>query len=142
MLFQIVSRCIKTRSLSSYTASFLYSLKSMREQYKKQIDESRPMFNLTVEEFISLMRSTIEDAKSEEARIVPLDLSSCNDQEFSIEGLMNFLGCRKASVHKYKKRGMPFYRVGRVVLFRKEEVLAFMSDRRGKKTGRVVRLAA
>jgi excisionase family DNA binding protein len=109
----------------------------MREQYKKQIDESRPMFSLTVGELISVLRSTIEDAKREDARIVPLDLSFCNDQEFSIEGLMNFLGCSKASVHNYKKRGLPFYRVGRKVLFRKEEVLTFMKDR-CQKTSRVI----
>jgi hypothetical protein len=60
----------------------------------------------------------------------------------SIESLMNFLGCNKASVHNYKKRGLPFYRVGRKVLFKKEEVLVFMKDKPSKKKNRVLRMAA
>jgi hypothetical protein len=32
------------------------------------------------------------------------------------------------SIHAYKKKGLPFYRVGRKVLFKKSEVLEFMKN--------------
>lgn len=55
---------------------------------------------------------------------------------------MNFLGCSKASVQNYKKRGFPFSRVEREVLFKEEEVLAFMKDMPSKKKDRKIRMAA
>ena len=54
------------------------------------------------------------------------------DQEFNIQELGKFLRCSKASIHNYKHLGLPFYRVGRKILFKKSEVLAFMKTLKGK----------
>ena len=114
----------------------------MRETKMKLIEDVRPLFSLTVGEFVTLVRTAMEEHAGEEAKIVTLNSTTAADQELSIEGLMAFLGCSKASVHNYKKRGMPFYRVGRKVLFKKEEVLAFMKDIPSKKKARMIRMAA
>ena len=54
---------------------------------------------------------------------------------FSILELAKFLRCSKVSIHNYKKLGMPFYRIGRKILFKKNEVLNFM---KGLKNRRVI----
>jgi hypothetical protein len=55
------------------------------------------------------------------------------DECFDITGLAEFLHCSKASIHSYKKKGMPYYRIGRKILFKKSEILNFMKGLRPRK---------
>lgn len=83
---------------------------------------SKPLYALTVGEFVKLMRDTATS-------ILPLPTAEKTfDQEehFTIEQLKKFLNCSKVTLHNYKKRGMPYYRIGRKLLFKKSEVLEFM----------------
>ena len=83
---------------------------------------SKPLYALTVGEFITLMKETA-------ASIIPIPTDSKpfdQEEHFTIEQLKNFLNCSKVTLHNYKKRGMPYFRIGRKLLFKKSEVLAFM----------------
>lgn len=57
------------------------------------------------------------------------------EEYMDIGQLAKFLDCTKATIHEYKNKGMPFYRIGRTVKFKLSEVLNFMrqQDRRRKK---------
>jgi excisionase family DNA binding protein len=98
-------------------------------------DGNKPLFSLTVAEFVELVNGVVQDAltKREQFKLKVLKETPDEDQTFNIAELAGFLKCSKVTVHKYKKRGMPFYRVGRKILFRKNEVLDFMRTARNKK---------
>lgn len=89
--------------------------------------EIKPLFTLTIGEFMALTKKLVEDTLKERAQN---ETSLKKDDEdtavYSISQLMEFLHCSKASIHNYKNLGMPFYRIGRKILFRKNEVLNFM----------------
>jgi hypothetical protein len=55
------------------------------------------------------------------------------EEVFNIMELAKFLRCSKVSIHNYKKLGMPFYRIGRKLLFKKAEVLNFMRTLKHKR---------
>lgn len=55
------------------------------------------------------------------------------DKHFTIDQLAEFLRCSKVSIHKYKKQGLPYYKIGRKILFKESEVLDFM---KGNSKGR------
>lgn len=54
--------------------------------------------------------------------------SSHEDNDyFTIEGLTQFLGCSEQTIHTYKRdKGLPYFKEGRTVLFKKSEVLEWM----------------
>lgn len=85
---------------------------------------SQPLFSLTIGEFIELCRS-IFSTVTKENNVVPIELP---DEHLTIRQCAKFLNCSKVSIHSYKKKGLPFYKVGRKVLFRKSEVLEFMKN--------------
>lgn len=83
---------------------------------------NKPLYALTIGEFIELMKSTATSVMS-----VPTETKSEEKEEhFTIDQLSMFLNCTKMTVHNYKKRGLPYYRIGRKILFKKSEVLEFM----------------
>jgi excisionase family DNA binding protein len=94
------------------------------------MDKSRPLFTLSIEEYIELTRtivlSVLEEQKSESE---PRALKD-KEETFNIPQLAEFLRCSLVSIHNYKKAGLPFYRIGRKVLFKKDEVMAFMTQKR------------
>ncbi|HLG03784.1 MAG TPA: helix-turn-helix domain-containing protein [Bacteroidia bacterium] len=94
----------------------------------------KPLYSLTVGEFIQLLNKQV---KANMNRSTPPEVPAqeTEDEFFDITGLIGFLRCSKASVHNYKKQGLPFYRVGRKILFRKSYVLDFMKERRERKKG-------
>lgn len=93
--------------------------------------EKKPLYALSIEEYISLTKTLIAEAI---ATLKPLPVADHDQQtEFSISELAKFLRCSKVSIHNYKKLGMPFYKIGRKVLFRKNEVLDFMKALRNRK---------
>lgn len=99
--------------------------------------EHKPLYSLTIGEFVVLTKELINQAikeKQEEQNLLTENLKGKEDH-FSIKELANFLHCSKVSVHNYKKMGLPFYRIGRKILFKKEEVLNFM---KGLKRKRVI----
>lgn len=99
----------------------------LKRKYKMQF-EPKPLFTLTIGEFMALTKRLVEEVINEKAiskdQINPE--AKKDEDVFSIRELMGFLRCSKASIHNYKKLGMPFYKIGRKLLFRKNEVLNFM----------------
>lgn len=92
----------------------------------------KPLFTLTTGEFTALIKLLVEKAIDERQQEQPSPQVQNNDEHFDIMQLAKFLHCSKMSVHNYKKMGMPFYRIGRKVLFKKTEVLSFMRMLRNK----------
>ncbi|MGZ3883209.1 MAG: helix-turn-helix domain-containing protein [Bacteroidia bacterium] len=96
--------------------------------------ELKPLFTLTIGEFIAMTRKLVEETVQEKLQGEQVHAKGEHDEQgtLSIRELMAFLRCSKASVHNYKNLGLPFYRVGRKVLFRKNEVLEFMKTLRAR----------
>jgi excisionase family DNA binding protein len=89
--------------------------------------DHKPLFTLTVGEFAALTKTLVERVLSESKQneIKPVEEPE-KGEHLTIKQLATFLNCSKMSIHNYKKMGMPFYRIGRKILFKKAEVLAFM----------------
>ncbi len=83
---------------------------------------NKPLYALTVGEFIKLMKDTAASLLPKLPEPKPHD----QEEHFTIEQLRKFLNCSKVTLHNYKKKGMPYYRIGRKLLFKKSEVLDFM----------------
>lgn len=96
--------------------------------------EIKPLFTLTIAEFMVLTKKLVEETINEKMQSFNTQkLDETNEvAELNISELTKFLHCSKASVHNYKKLGMPFYRIGRKILFRKNEVLNFMKGLKNK----------
>jgi len=97
--------------------------------------ENNPLFTLSISEFKLMAKDLINEVlalKEQEKKQIGND-SSDKEEHFDIKGLAQFLKCSKVSIHKYKKKGLPFYRIGRKILFKKTEVLTFMKSMRNKK---------
>ena len=91
--------------------------------------EEKPLFSLTVNEFMAITKRLVNDVLLEKREGSEEELTTEDDTEhFTIKELAAFLRCSIVSIHNYKKMGMPFYRVGRKVLFKKQEVLTFMKS--------------
>lgn len=97
--------------------------------------EQKPLFSLTIGEYIALTKALVDEAlkEKEKQRLESTESEKNKDEHFSIRELAVFLRCSKVSIHNYKKKGMPFYRIGRKILFKKQEVLNFMKSLRGKR---------
>ena len=94
-------------------------------------EEKKPLYALSVEEYINLTKKLIAEAV---APLKQLPTSENEDEtEYNISELAKFLRCSKVSIHNYKKLGMPFYKIGRKVLFKKNEVLDFMKGLKNRK---------
>lgn len=89
--------------------------------------EQKPLYALSIDEFTALTRRIVEEVfeEKQQPKIVPIQEEN---QVFNIEELANFLRCSKVSIHNYKKKGMPYYRIGRKILFKRSEVLDFMKN--------------
>lgn len=49
---------------------------------------------------------------------------------YTIEGLSKFLQCSEQTIHTYKKyKGLPHFKKGKTVLFKKSEVLEWMREK-------------
>ncbi|HWY11699.1 MAG TPA: helix-turn-helix domain-containing protein [Bacteroidia bacterium] len=90
--------------------------------------ENKPLFTLSIGEFIALAKELINETINEKELEKKLlgETADKKDEHFNIKELADFLKCSKVTIHKYKKNGLPFYRTGRKVLFKKTEVLNFM----------------
>ena len=98
-------------------------------------EDEKPLYTLTIEEFITLTKKLITEAlntSKEGDGKVKNDIKS-EEEVFNILELSKFLRCSKVSIHNYKKLGMPFYRIGRKLLFNKAEVLNFMKNLKRKR---------
>jgi hypothetical protein len=85
-------------------------------------ENNKPLYSLTIGEFTELMKTTMQSIPSEK----PQASSEDKEEHFSINQLMEFLDCTKTTIHNYKNRGLPYYRIGRKLIFKKSEVLDFM----------------
>jgi len=99
--------------------------------------DHKPLYSLTIGEFVALTKELIDKAIKEkkEEQMLNAENQKEKEQHFSIKELADFLHCSKVSIHNYKKMGLPFYRIGRKILFKKQEVLNFM---KGLKSKRVI----
>ncbi len=99
--------------------------------------EHKPLYSLTIGEFAELTKQLVEETLKEREQKKEVDKKGDEEkaETFNILELAKFLRCSKVSIHNYKKLGMPFYRIGRKILFKKNEVLNFM---RGLKSKRVI----
>lgn len=92
--------------------------------------DEKPLYTLTVSEFRSLTRKIVLDVLSEHAtasaNVKSSDEEVKEESHFTIRELTKFLRCSRMSIHNYKKLGLPFYRLGRKILFKKKEVMDFM----------------
>lgn len=95
------------------------------------MNTGKPLFTLTVDEFIALTRGLVEEILNQQQAEQKQETTEAG--ELDIQGLADLLKCSKMSVHNYKKLGLPFYKVGRKLLFKKEEVFNFMKQLRLKK---------
>ncbi len=98
-------------------------------------EDKKPLYTLTIEEFITLTKKLIAEAingSKEEDGTTKNDIKS-DEEVFNVLELSKFLRCSKVSIHNYKKLGMPFYRIGRKLLFKKAEVLNFMKSLKRKR---------
>lgn len=110
----------------------------MENQDKKVIfPANKPLYALTIGEFIELTKQVVEETLQEKEQKKETDKNRDEEkaETFNISQLAEFLRCSKVSIHNYKKLGMPFYRIGRKILFKKNEVLNFM---KGIKSKRVI----
>lgn len=94
--------------------------------------EQKPLFTLSVAEFMSIVRSMVERTLEERDQAKNKEQENTSDEVLNIPELGKFLRCSKASIHNYKHLGLPFYRVGRKILFKKSEVLVFMKALKGR----------
>jgi excisionase family DNA binding protein len=97
--------------------------------------EHKPLYALTIGEYIEITKQLIEDVIKEREQKNEVNNKQEDEkaETFTIYELAKFLRCSKVSIHNYKKLGMPFYRIGRKILFKKNEVLNFMKGLRNKR---------
>ena len=96
--------------------------------------ETQPLYSLTIGEFIALTRKLVEETISQRLTTATHEKSKPDEEvTFNIKELASFLRCSKVSIHKYKKKGLPFYRIGRKILFKKSEILNFMNTLKNKR---------
>lgn len=98
--------------------------------------DHKPLYALTIGEFITLTKNLISQTitEKEQTRQATED-AKAKEEHYTIKELCAFLHCSKVSIHNYRKIGLPYYRLGRKILFRKQEVLNFM---KGLKSKRVI----
>ena len=99
--------------------------------------DHKPLYSLTIGEFVAITKELIDKAikEKEQAQTLLSENLKGKDEHFTIKQLAAFLNCSKVSIHNYKKLGLPFYRIGRKILFKKQEVMNFM---KGLKSKRVI----
>ncbi len=97
--------------------------------------EHKPLYALTIGEFIELTKQLVAETLKEREQKKETDKNKDEEkaETFNILELAKFLRCSKVSIHNYKRLGMPFYRIGRKILFKKNEVLNFMKSIRSKR---------
>lgn len=97
--------------------------------------EQKPLYALTIGEFVELAKILVNEVLNERAEQGKKMGDGLQDgtEHFDIEELAAFLHCSKVSVHNYKRKGLPYYRIGRKILFKKQEVLDFMKKLKGKR---------
>ena len=98
------------------------------------LTDEKPLFTLSIGEYIAMTEKLINKAlelKEQEKKTKENEKE--NNDHLTINQLSEFLHCSKVSIHKYKKKGMPYYRVGKKLLFKKMEILNFMRSMKSKR---------
>lgn len=80
------------------------------------------LISLNKEELKKMLESVLcEMLKKNEA----VKESPEKEDVLSREKALQFIGCSSTTLLKYQKEGLPFYQIGRKVMFRKSEILEF-----------------
>lgn len=91
------------------------------------MDENRPLYSLTVEEFKELSMKIAQDLSLLNTPIPPREKPT-SDVLF-IEEVMLLTGYKKSTIHsKVSRREMPVLSYGRPLTFSKEEILNWMKS--------------
>jgi excisionase family DNA binding protein len=99
--------------------------------------DNRYFLSLTKEELDAIIQANVEATLTRVLEEFDPNRLSKPSQETSeyldIEGLSDFLGCSEQTIHTYKKkRGLPYFKKGKTVLFKKSEVLEWMKSERNR----------
>ena len=87
--------------------------------------DGKPLFAMTAGEFMEMLKGMVTKILAEmQTGIKPPEQEK--EETLNISQCASFLKCTKMSIHNYKKKGLPFYKMGRTILFKKNEVLDFM----------------
>lgn len=87
-----------------------------------------PLFTLSIGEFMERIKIIVEDIVNRKQEVSVISKpDEAKDEHFSILQLCRFLGCTKATIHNYKKRGLPWFGIGKKILFKKSDVMNFLS---------------
>jgi excisionase family DNA binding protein len=99
-------------------------------------NDEMPVYALSIREFKGLVKLLVNEVLKERA-IFEHDKqgnnASNNEDTLSTKELCAYLKCTTMSIHNYKKLGLPFYKLGRKLLFKKAEVLEFMATLKSKR---------
>lgn len=120
------------------------------EEYKNYMQKLSRILNLRYQILLTsslpetktpVSNSKVEIVKPKfhtEGEIDKDDAQPLGDREeyMSIAECAKFLGRSKVTIHEYKKQGLPCYRIGRTVKFKKSEVLNFMRQQEKRKPGK------
>lgn len=107
----------------------------LREAEASQTNNShkfeKSVLNLSVDEFKIFTKDIVSEVVNENALHTQfnhpiLESKTTELEHFTIAQLAEFLHCTKPSIHNYKKAGLPYFRIGRKVLFEKKKVMEFM----------------
>ncbi len=99
-------------------------------------NDEMPVYALSIREFKGMVKLLINEVLKERAIFEQAKQGNnpSNDEEtLNTKELCAYLKCTTMSIHNYKKLGLPFYKIGRKLLFKKAEVLDFMATLKSKR---------
>lgn len=107
----------------------------MSKKDRQMFIDNKPLYALTISEFKTLSKALIDEALNDREQLKKFSGENTieKNEHFTIKELADFLSCSKQSIHNYKKAGLPYYRIGRKILFEKLKVLNFMKTIKTKR---------
>jgi excisionase family DNA binding protein len=100
--------------------------------------QKQPQVEVLTEKVIEKETIQVETKESEETVILSVENKQVseqapNDDYMNIGQLAGFLNCSKVTLNKYRNQGLPYFRIGRKILFKKTEVLDYMKNKKKRK---------
>ena len=80
------------------------------------------LLNASIEEFEGIIRSVMIELLKKHFEKTSSDKP---DEVLNREQVLEFLGCSSPTLINHQKNGLPFFRLGRSVYFKKTEILEF-----------------
>jgi len=111
----------------------------MIHKQQNMTDFNKPIFSLTVEEFISALREGLgvsDEGSSEKENLSQTDVKK--HYVYGLKGLSSLLGCSLSTAGRIKRSGSidsAVYQRGKVILFDSDLILDLLSVQRKKTYG-------